>query len=465
MRGLPFFLVSIAAFAAMTQDQQIQAGKLYQKQDWPALFSLASHAAALDAKDGFAWYYLGLADDGLNRRPDAIDAFQKALLYVPPTLRPGIQQAIAADYVALRQNDKLLALYRELQKSDPQTARAIHNQYPNAIAKTAPSATLPEVSPQSLAALQSNIRRTWKPDAIAVQIDIKDDGAGLHAIVDFFSPSTKQALSAFDNQTMALGNSNWNTSGIPSDFLPLAAAVARIPGNPPAAEIDHAYLLRESPDSADASDLTWSIALKRGSVDVAAVPAYIMPKSEYETLLFAANRGEPEAEYRLARVYASGVAGNVDLGKSVEWLNKSAAANFAPAQNRLGQYSEFGVGMPRNPGNAIAWYRKSAAAGFAPGEYNLGLMYERGLGVARDFVTARQWIEKAAKQGLGPAISELPVVIAAANGQIRRYEQMKAQQARGTSGSCPLGYFRTQFGCKPSGAVFSEYRYRTGKNM
>ena len=286
---------------------------------------------------------------------------------------------------------------------------------------------------------------------------------GTPELVDFYSPSTHAGLSVAGTNRLAFQNPNWSREPIPPNFLSLAAALSRSPGNPGARDLDHAYLYRVGSDSADPIDLMWLITLKTANADTVAVPAYLMPKEVFERLLSAANRNDVQAEYTLGRVYGSGVAGTPDRQRSAQWIAKAAQQGHAAAANVLGQYLEFAIGVPRNVKAAVYWYRKAADAGFAPGQYNLGLMYERGVGVPRDFITARTWITKAARQGLPSAQAELPLVNVAANGQVKKFEAMKAQQARGSQ--CPPGTTRTPLGCTQNGAIFANYKISTGKNI
>ena len=56
--------------------------------------------------------------------------------------------------------------------------------------------------------------------------------------------------------------------------------------------------------------------------------------------------------------------------------------------------------------------------------------------------TARQWIARAARQGSTAAMDEMRIVTARANGDIRRAEQLRAQQSTGNnSGTCRPGFF------------------------
>ena len=239
--------------------------------------------------------------------------------------------------------------------------------------------------------------------------------------------------------------------------------MARAPGNPSAADLDHAYLYRLTDDAADRVNLAWLITVKSGGGETTIVTAYSMPKDEFDRLSALANTGDAQAEYNLGRVYGSGVAGTPDREKSAEWISKAAQQGLPAAANALGQYFEFGVGVPKDVRAAVSWYTKSANAGYPPGQYNLGLMYEGGLGVKQDFVTARDWIAKAAKQDVPAAIDELPRVMVAANGQIKKYQEMKAQQA--ASRQCPAGYHWMTNGCESFGGILNTYRMATGHNM
>lgn len=447
--------------SAMSPEAQQRASQLYQKQDWQGLEALAAPAAQRDPKDGWAWYYSGLANDGLGRRDAAAAAYQKALPYIPAYLQGSATQLLAQDYAALKQPDKLAALIRDTQTRDPQAARSLRMQFPSAL-PAPPPAALPEVSPRTLDAATAKVRRTWKTDAIPVQVNVDgQDNSPYRTVYDFYSPSSRTGLSVVQNGSNetalpAEHPQGWSTVAIPAQFLPLSEAVQRLPG-PPHPSIQHAYLLLES-GSTSAVGLSWSIALKASNWDALEVPAYILPKAEFDALNAAAGRGDAKAQYELALVYYRGTAGLPDRAKSAEWLAKSAAQGDAQAENKLGQYYQFGVGVQESPGLAAAWYTKAAKAGFAPGQYNLGLMYERGLGVPRNYVTARHWIDLAARQGLGGAIAELPIVTAAANGQIKRAEQLRQQQQRGANG-CPLGYFKTPSGCQSIGAMEADRAY------
>lgn len=438
-----FSFVSLGRAWVMSSAEQQQASQLSQKRDWPALAALADLAVRRDAKDGWAWYYAGLANDGLGRRDAAVGAYEKALPFVPSYMQGSIAQVLAQDYAALNQPQKIAALAQQFEKTNPEVARNLRLQFPATAPRPAPAA-LPDISPRALDAVTSKVRRTWKADAIPVQINLDaQDNRTFRLVYNFYSPSSRTGLSVIqDGPALPVGEPRgWSTTAIPAHFLPLAEAAARISRsqNPP---LEHA-LLYVSSGMEPAVGLAWTIALA-GSLEAAEIPAYQMTRPEFDALMAAAERGSAASEYTLAMVYFNGAAGATDVGRAVEWLAKSAARGDPRAQNKLGQCYEYGAGVRPNQSAAAEWYQKAANSGFPASEFNLGLMYEQGSGVPRSYVTARQWIERAAHRDWPAAIDELPVVIAAANGEIRRAQQLRAQQAQAKR--CPPGYMPSGLG-------------------
>jgi predicted TPR repeat methyltransferase len=94
----------------MTQAEQLQASTLNQKHDWQALAALADRAVQRDSKDAWAWYYSGIANDGLGHREVAATAFEKSLSALPAYLQGSAAQLLAQEYAALNEPAKLAAL-------------------------------------------------------------------------------------------------------------------------------------------------------------------------------------------------------------------------------------------------------------------------------------------------------------------------------------------------------------------
>jgi uncharacterized protein len=107
--------------------------------------------------------------------------------------------------------------------------------------------------------------------------------------------------------------------------------------------------------------------------------------------------------YCLGLSYQFAINRKRDSAKAVDWLNRAANQNYAPAQAVLGYMLEQGIGAPRDPAGAFRWYQRAAQAGNDDGLVNLGRAYEHGIGTARDLAQARVQYERAAALGSRPA--------------------------------------------------------------
>ena len=98
------------------------------------------------------------------------------------------------------------------------------------------------------------------------------------------------------------------------------------------------------------------------------------PQDSVDTLRMKAERGDPEAEYKLGLAY------------------------------------DVGVGAPQDLGQAAAWYERAAEQGHAGAQFSLGLMYGNGRGVPQDLVRAHVWLNLAAAASQPRARSERDLV-------------------------------------------------------
>lgn len=390
---------------AMTPQMDQQAVQLQLQQNWQGLAALAAQAVGVNQKDGEGWYDLGVADDGLKRPADAVGAYQKALPLVVTYLRGSVVQLLAHDYMAIGKPDQVAALYKQFSGSDPTIARALQTQYTAVIAKAVPVpvASLPDVSPRSLTALVSSLRATWQRDAIPVMVSVNNVGGaiGFQATYDMYSPSTKSGMMVVAGSTgqtrLPAPHPNWSTIPLPQNFVALAAVTAVVPSQ----TIDHAILFWQTGNTADPSDFSWSIALKTPSAAPENIPAMIMSKDDLNKIEAQASSGNAGAQYTLARVEATGLAGTTNMAEAVKLLNESAALGNTQAENKLGQYYQFGIGVAKDPQTAAMWYSKAAGAGNAIAQYNLALLYETGLGVRQDWNRALNLLSEAV-QGKAP---------------------------------------------------------------
>jgi tetratricopeptide (TPR) repeat protein len=417
--------------AAMSQAASQQAVQYQIKHDWAGLAALAAKAIAADAKDGWAWFYAGLADDGLGRKADAVKAYEAALPLMAGYLQQNVIQLLAADYAALNEADKLLALYQAALETNPPLAESLRQQFGAAFAKSLPwpgGETLPDISADTLAALTAKVRQSWRKDAVPMLVSVANQrnpagGGAFGWYVDYESPSARAGLTVTPEangslNTMAVANPNWGALDIPGAFLSLAQAFALVPGGNPPDALQNAVLARNSPDPTDPANLYWEMGIS-GAPNGANVPAYILTKDEVGRLLAAAQGGNADAEYLLAvayevgtvsDAYATGILAPPDFAKAAAWLAKSASQGSYLAEDKLGQYYQFGIVVAADPARAAGLYLASAKANYGPASYNLAVLREIGAGVTQDWDQAEILLAAAAQQGSGPAAAELAIV-------------------------------------------------------
>jgi hypothetical protein len=134
---------------------------------------------------------------------------------------------------------------------------------------------------------------------------------------------------------------------------------------------------------------------------------YVTAANEYRPL---AERGDPEAQYRIGRMYEFGNGYPQDKAQGIAWIRKAAAQGHADAEQELGVIYATGDGVKQDNVQAVAWFRKAAEQGEATAQYNLGLLYAKGQGVATDYAQAADWWRKSATQGNADAQFKLAVV-------------------------------------------------------
>jgi TPR repeat protein len=432
---------------AMSGQMTERAGELYGKGDWHALAALTKQATNEDSSDGVAWYYAGRAQDGLGNKAAATADYEKAYRYGPPYLRQSLEMVLAGEYAALGDRAKLIAVYRELQKDNPSYAMSMRSQYAQllgSVAKLPPVAT-PDISPETLSALTAHVRQTWRSDAIPVMVEVTYQGGALRDYmveVDYYSPSTGTGLMAIHGPNGAtmdrVAHPRWGTVAVPDSFGPLKAAVSYARKGGLSGRLGQAFLYRTS-DTPDPTNLVWDLAFGKNDTDIARIVAYVMPKAEFDHLVSSASGGDKSAQYELANVYATGVAGMVDARVSVSWLKKAATQGSGRAENKLGQFYQRGFGVTANPKRAAYWYWKAASAGYGPAQFNLALLYEDGLGVRQDWITAEKWLILAAKQGMQNAYAELAIVRHPAEHEARERE-LAAEQRAASRITCGVGF-------------------------
>ena len=118
--------------------------------------------------------------------------------------------------------------------------------------------------------------------------------------------------------------------------------------------------------------------------------------TELKLLLPLVDKGDVDAQFLLALMYANGTGVAQDYKEAVRLYGLAAAQGDADAQYNLGVMYTNGTGVAQDYKEAVRLYRLAAAQGDARAQSNLGTMYSSGTGVAQDYVRAHMWFNLAA---------------------------------------------------------------------
>lgn len=146
-------------------------------------------------------------------------------------------------------------------------------------------------------------------------------------------------------------------------------------------------------------------------------------KECFKWATLATAQASPKGQYRLASLYRRGfgVAKDVERAtklyqKARKGLVKSAEKGNARASFMLGIIFEQGLGIAADKKQALKWFVKAAEQGDAKTQNRLGLWHETGQNVKQDFKAARHWYRKAAEQGDIHALNNLGIMYSEGTG-------------------------------------------------
>lgn len=153
-----------------------------------------------------------------------------------------------------------------------------------------------------------------------------------------------------------------------------------------------------------------------------------------------ADKGDKDAQLKLAYMYENGLGGPVDMREAAQWFEKSARSGQAVAQYRLGRIHQLGrlntqpnyvqakywyqqamqqyvpaavaLGfvydtVNDNYKNALRAYELAAVKGDSIAQFNAGLIYEKGKGIPVDYHKAQSYYTTAAEKGHIQAMVQL----------------------------------------------------------
>ncbi len=121
-------------------------------------------------------------------------------------------------------------------------------------------------------------------------------------------------------------------------------------------------------------------------------------------------KGNSEAQFKLAVCYNNGDGVSKDINKAIELLTASANQGYSMAQCNLGFCYYKGDGVAQDKERAFELYKKSADQGNAIAQYNIGECYENGDGVAQDKEKAVHYYTLSAMQGDKDALERLEIM-------------------------------------------------------
>jgi TPR repeat protein len=127
----------------------------------------------------------------------------------------------------------------------------------------------------------------------------------------------------------------------------------------------------------------------------------------FEETRMAAEKGDVQAQIKLAEMYAQGRGVDQSFQQALTWDRKAADKGSDDARVAVGAFYSEGWGVPKDYTQALGWFRKAADHGNASAQFIVGNCYRRGLGVKQDDKQALAWYRKSADQGYVGAQSVL----------------------------------------------------------
>jgi len=91
---------------------------------------------------------------------------------------------------------------------------------------------------------------------------------------------------------------------------------------------------------------------------------FMKPPEETPVIAAAAERGEADAQFRLAGRYLTGSGGvEKSVAEALRWYAAAATNGHAEAAYNLGTIHEYGLAAPADQARAIEWYRRASDRG------------------------------------------------------------------------------------------------------
>ena len=148
-----------------------------------------------------------------------------------------------------------------------------------------------------------------------------------------------------------------------------------------------------------------------------------MASNDLNSLMSAAEKGDVNAQHKIAVCYEKGKGVPQSYKKAAEWYRLAAEQGHVVAQYSFAVCFENGRGVPRSYKKAAEWYRLAAEQGHVVAQYNLAVCFDKGKGVPQSYEKAVEWYRLAADVGYKRAQNRIGELYAKGYGVSQSYEE------------------------------------------
>ena len=132
------------------------------------------------------------------------------------------------------------------------------------------------------------------------------------------------------------------------------------------------------------------------------------PEKAFHYFTDAADKGDPEAMFELAKLYEKGIGTAQDFGKALSLYKKSADLGFADAINDLGFFYYQGAeGVKRDPEKAVALFVRAADLKHPQAMYNVAALIDDGVIKGKTPQDAARYLYAALRSGVKDVLGQL----------------------------------------------------------
>jgi uncharacterized caspase-like protein len=132
------------------------------------------------------------------------------------------------------------------------------------------------------------------------------------------------------------------------------------------------------------------------------------PAAAARLLTKAADAGDPEAMFELARLHEQGVGVDQDTRKALEYYQRSADAGFADAINDLGfLYYQGGLGIARDARKGLRYFEQAAELRHPEAMFNFAALIDDGIVEGRGPADSAKFLYEALRSGNERVLNQL----------------------------------------------------------